>query len=122
MMLALASLTRMRGRPRSSRNRWLCSIKRRSFSSDMDGFGRDEEDMDVGRWGEGGYTELKRLLCAATLLLGALWVREEKRVRISGGLHTLKDERRVGVLIRRRGCDAQAIGGWLGGVKRMGGK
>lgn len=56
------------------------------------------------------------------LLLGALWVRGEKRVRTSGGLHTLRDERRASVLIRRRGCDAQAIEGWLGGVKRMGGK
>lgn len=95
MILALASLTRMRGRPRSSRNRWLCSIRRRSFSSDMDGFGR-EDDMGGGRWwGEGGYTEeedrSERLLCAATLLLGvALGVRKEKRVRISRGCTHLK--------------------------------
>ena len=34
--LALASLTRMRGRARSSRRRALCSIRRRSFSSDID--------------------------------------------------------------------------------------
>src|SRR6266702_2306618 len=42
MRLALASLTRMRGRPRSSRSRWLCSRRRRSLSSDMDCFGRDD--------------------------------------------------------------------------------
>lgn len=34
--LALASLTLMRGRARSSRRRWLCSVRRRSLSSDMD--------------------------------------------------------------------------------------
>ena len=34
--LALASLTRTLGRARSSRNRWLCSTKRRSLSSDID--------------------------------------------------------------------------------------
>src|SRR5882762_4787453 len=40
--LALASLTLMRGRLRSSRRRWLCSSSRRSLSSDMDCFGRDD--------------------------------------------------------------------------------
>jgi len=39
--LALASLIRMRGRERSSRRRWLCSISRRSFSSDMLCFARE---------------------------------------------------------------------------------
>jgi len=34
--LALASLTLILGRVRSSLNRWLCSVRRRSFSSDMD--------------------------------------------------------------------------------------
>ena len=34
--LALASLTRIRGRARSSRSRWLCSVRRRSLSSDID--------------------------------------------------------------------------------------
>ncbi len=34
--LALASLTLTRGRARSSRRRWLCSIRRLSFSSDID--------------------------------------------------------------------------------------
>jgi len=34
--LALASLTRTLGLARSSLSRWLCSIKRRSFSSDID--------------------------------------------------------------------------------------
>lgn len=34
--LVLASLTRMRGRARSSRSLWLCSVRRRSLSSDMD--------------------------------------------------------------------------------------
>ena len=34
--LALASLTRIRGRWRSSFSRWLCSVRRRSLSSDID--------------------------------------------------------------------------------------
>jgi len=34
--LALASLTLTLGLAKSSRNRWLCSVKRRSLSSDMD--------------------------------------------------------------------------------------
>lgn len=34
--LWLASLTLRRGRARSSRNRWLCSVRRRNLSSDMD--------------------------------------------------------------------------------------
>jgi len=34
--LALASLTRTLGRARSSLRRWLCSVRRRSFSSDID--------------------------------------------------------------------------------------
>jgi len=34
--LALASLTRTLGLAKSSRKRWLCSVKRRSFSSDID--------------------------------------------------------------------------------------
>lgn len=34
--LALASLTRIRGRARSSLSRWLCSVRRRSLSSDID--------------------------------------------------------------------------------------
>ena len=34
--LALASLTLIRGRARSSLSRWLCSVRRRSLSSDMD--------------------------------------------------------------------------------------
>ena len=34
--LALASLTLIRGRPRSSLRRWLCSIRRLNFSSDID--------------------------------------------------------------------------------------
>ena len=51
MRLALASLTRMRGRPRSSRNRWLCSRRRRSLSSDMDCFGRDDIENN-GQRGE----------------------------------------------------------------------
>lgn len=34
--LALASLTRIRGLARSSRSRWLCSVRRRSLSSDID--------------------------------------------------------------------------------------
>lgn len=34
--LALASLTRILGRARSSLNRWLCSVNRLSFNSDMD--------------------------------------------------------------------------------------
>ena len=59
----------------------------------MDGFGR-EEDMVVGRWGEDGYTEeedrSERLLCAAMLQLGALWVRKESRVRIRQGHTHLK--------------------------------
>jgi hypothetical protein len=34
--LALASLTLTRGLAKSSRSRWLCSVRRRSFSSDID--------------------------------------------------------------------------------------
>ena len=34
--LALASLTLIRGRARSSLKRWLCSVRRRSLSSDID--------------------------------------------------------------------------------------
>lgn len=50
MRLALASLTRMRGRARSSRRRWLCSSSRRSLSSDMDCFGREDILDDVEGW------------------------------------------------------------------------
>jgi hypothetical protein len=58
----------------------------------MDGFGR-EEDMGVGRWDEGGYTDeedrSERLLCAATLLLlkggeECLSVDQATRVRYTG--------------------------------------
>ena len=53
---------------------------------------------------------------------GRLVSKRRKACEDKRGLRTLRDERRASVLIRRRGCDAQAIEGWLGGVKRMGGK
>lgn len=49
--LALASLTRIRGRERSSLSRWLCSVRRRSLSSDIDWLRGREEFMLAG--GEG---------------------------------------------------------------------
>jgi len=65
--LALASLTLIRGLAKSSLSRWLCSVRRRSFSSDMDclcgrpfifqlrNAARSSWSGIESRWGEGKY-------------------------------------------------------------------
>jgi hypothetical protein len=51
--LLLASETRMRGRPKSSLRRWLCSVSLRSLSSDMDCFAREDIVEEGGARGVG---------------------------------------------------------------------
>lgn len=51
--LVLASLTLTRGRARSSRRRWLCSIRRLSFNSDIDCLPPVRELMAIGFVGYG---------------------------------------------------------------------
>lgn len=62
--LALASLTLIRGRARSSLSRWLCSVRRRSLSSDMDCLCGREFMVGFDARGRGASAGCVRASCA----------------------------------------------------------
>lgn len=59
--LALASLTRILGRAKSSLNRWLCSVNLLSFSSDIDCLCGREFMVDNVHGSAGSTSEITRM-------------------------------------------------------------